>query len=217
MVLKVKYFDSVARLKAKYQESGKVVGRPDYIVLLFKGKELDDETTLGEHGISSGSVIVHIEPSHDPFRGINYRQLADSLAIQHRHMDENLRMLKQENIWAPDAEGTVRSLGLDHSLVNMPSPDSSSGRARGTGSSRSFCNQISVSVNALIFHVLPRMEGRWNGEMTVLPASQQDGTQVCASEILFREEERVWSQRQTVTTINGITTTHVSLLELSMK
>lgn len=53
--------ESIAGVKAAYQESGKAVGHPEYIVLLHKGKELADEKTLGELGITSGDVLVQIE------------------------------------------------------------------------------------------------------------------------------------------------------------
>ena len=82
---------------------------------------------------------------------------------------------------------------------------------RTSASSRSFVNQISVVVNGAIFHLLQRMEGRWNGEMTAIPP-QDEGTQVCSSELLFREEEAVWSQRQMRTTIVGITTAYVGII-----
>lgn len=52
--------ESIAGVKAAYQESGKAVGHPEYIVLLHKGKELADEKTLGELGITSGDVLVQI-------------------------------------------------------------------------------------------------------------------------------------------------------------
>jgi hypothetical protein len=50
------------------------------------------------------------------------------------------------------------------------------------------------------------MEGRWNGELTNVP-SQEDGNQVCSNDLIFREEEGVWSQRQTRTTISGLAMT----------
>ena len=96
----VKHTDSVALLKAKYQASGKCSS--DYIVLLQKGKELEDERTLGEQGVTDGAILIHIEAAHQPFRGVNYRQLAHSLAIRRRHNDQNMKMLQQDNIWAPD-------------------------------------------------------------------------------------------------------------------
>ena len=55
-------FPLFSACQAAYQESGKLVaGHPNYILLLHKGKELPDEKTLGELGITDGDVLVHIE------------------------------------------------------------------------------------------------------------------------------------------------------------
>lgn len=75
------------------------------------------------------------------------------------------------------------------------------------------------------------MEGRWNGELATIPAGDE-GTQVCSYDLIFRDDEGevllhygraddpvkppltlfvvlpgVWSQRQSRTTINGLTLT----------
>ena len=48
--------------QAAYQESGKcVTGHPNYILLLHKGRELPDEKSLAELGITEGDVLVHID------------------------------------------------------------------------------------------------------------------------------------------------------------
>lgn len=72
-------------------------------MFLFRGKELEDEKTLGECGVSDGSILVHIEATHKPYHRVNYRMISDSLARRRQHQDDNLRMLRQENIFAPDA------------------------------------------------------------------------------------------------------------------
>ncbi|KAJ8523041.1 hypothetical protein ON010_g17625 [Phytophthora cinnamomi] len=48
------------------------------------------------------------------------------------------------------------------------------------------------------------MEGRWNGELTTVP-EQEEGSQVCSNDLVFRDDEGVWSQRQSRTTMSGLT------------
>ena len=74
------------------------------------------------------------------------------------------------------------------------------------GAGRAFFNQLSVRVNGCSFHVLPSMEGRWNGELATIPP-QDEGSQVCSNELMFRDDEGVWSQRQSRTTMSGLTST----------
>lgn len=47
--------------QAAYQENTAESGHAKFILLLHKGKELPDEKTLGELGITDGDVLVHIE------------------------------------------------------------------------------------------------------------------------------------------------------------
>lgn len=47
--------------QAAYQENTAESGQAKFILLLHKGKELPDEKTLGELGITDGDVLVHIE------------------------------------------------------------------------------------------------------------------------------------------------------------
>jgi uncharacterized ubiquitin-like protein YukD len=47
--------------QAAYQENTTESGHAKFILLLHKGKELPDEKTLGELGITDGDVLVHIE------------------------------------------------------------------------------------------------------------------------------------------------------------
>ena len=42
-------------------DSGKCRGHPNLILLLHKGKEVPDEKTLAELGITDGDTLVHIE------------------------------------------------------------------------------------------------------------------------------------------------------------
>ncbi|ETV68521.1 hypothetical protein, variant 2 [Aphanomyces astaci] len=211
--------ESIAAVKASYQKSGKVQGRADYIVLLHKGKELQDEKSIAEHGISDGAVLVHIETLHEPFHGVNYAHLADAIKQRRLHEHSNLRMMQQDNIWAAGEDGTVHQLGFDRSIISRmsvkpsaPPPPKASGRT--------FFNQLSVLVNGCSYHVLPSMEGRWNGELTSIPP-HEEGTQVCSSELAYREEGSfmsfvlkslivllgAWHLRQMRTSISGLTTT----------
>lgn len=59
--LRLSVCDRTTTLQAEYLESGKNVGHPNYILLLHKGKELPDEKSLAELGITDGDVLVHIE------------------------------------------------------------------------------------------------------------------------------------------------------------
>ncbi|RHY86897.1 hypothetical protein DYB37_006111 [Aphanomyces astaci] len=95
--------ESIAAVKASYQKSGKVQGRADYIVLLHKGKELQDEKSIAEHGISDGAVLVHIETLHEPFHGVNYAHLADAIKQRRLHEHSNLRMMQQGRQLTPSS------------------------------------------------------------------------------------------------------------------
>ncbi|CAK4073456.1 unnamed protein product [Aphanomyces euteiches] len=202
--------DSIAAVKAAYQKSGKVLGRADYIVLLHKGKELQDEKSIAEHGISDGAVLVHIETLHEPFHGVNYELLADAIKQRRMHEQANVRMMQQDNIWAAGEDGTVHQLGFDKSIISrMSAKPTAPPPAKASG--RTFFNQMSVLVNGCSYHVLPSMEGRWNGELTSIP-SQEEGTQVCSSELVYREEG-VWHLRQMRTSISGLTTTQYSWIK----
>lgn len=63
---------------------------------------MDDERTLGELGITDKAVLVHLSSTHEPYHGVDYDKLAKSVAARRHHQDENLRMMQQENLWAPD-------------------------------------------------------------------------------------------------------------------
>ncbi|GAB9463047.1 hypothetical protein Gpo141_00000523 [Globisporangium polare] len=191
---------------AEYLESGKNVGHPNYIVLLHKGKELPDEKSLAELGITDGDVLVHIEAAHEPFRPLNYKALAQSIKTRRRHEEANLKMMKEDNIWAAGQDGTVHRLGLEKSLISTSTPKSPQFVPIKSTSGRVFFNQMSVRVNGCSFHVLPGMEGRWNGELATVPAAEE-GNQVCSYDLIFRDDEGVWSQRQSRTTISGLTLT----------
>ncbi|OQR99926.1 hypothetical protein THRCLA_06337 [Thraustotheca clavata] len=203
--------DSIAGVKAAYQKSGKVQGRLDYIVLLYRGKELQDEKSIAECGITEGAVLVHIETLHEPFRPVNYSLLADAIQQRHMHEQANLKMLQQDNIWAAGEDGTMHQLGFDKSIISRASPKSTP-MPRQKSSGRTFFNQVSVLTNGCSYHVLPSMEGRWNGELESIP-SQDEGTQVCSCELTFREEEGVWNLRQMRTSISGLTTTQHSWIK----
>ncbi|TYZ61540.1 hypothetical protein PybrP1_006864 [[Pythium] brassicae (nom. inval.)] len=170
--------ESIAGVKAEYLDSGKNVGHPNYILLLHKGKELPDEKSLAELGITDGDVLVHIETSVDG----------------------------GDNIWAAGQDGTVHRLGLEKSLISTSAPKTPQFVPIKSTPGRAFFNQMSVRVNGCSFHVLPSMEGRWNGELATIPAGDE-GTQVCSYDLIFRDDEGVWSQRQSRTTINGLTLT----------
>ena len=53
------------------------------------------------------------------------------------------------------------------------------------------------------------MEGRWNGEVATVP-STEEGPQVISDELYFREADGFWSQRQSTTSILGMSSTSVS-------
>uniref|UniRef100_K3W9Y8 Ubiquitin-like domain-containing protein n=1 Tax=Globisporangium ultimum (strain ATCC 200006 / CBS 805.95 / DAOM BR144) TaxID=431595 RepID=K3W9Y8_GLOUD len=203
--------ESIASVKAQYLESGKNVGHPNYILLLHKGKELPDEKSLAELGITDGDVLVHIEAAHEPFRPLNYKALAQAIKTRRRHEEANLKMMKEDNIWAAGQGkmtlyGTVHRLGLEKSLISTSNAKSPQFVPIQPTSGRAFFNQMSVRVNGCAFHVLPSMEGRWNGELATVPA-QDEGNQVCSYDLIFRDDEGVWSQRQSRTTISGLTST----------
>ncbi|KAF1773419.1 Ubiquitin-related domain [Phytophthora cactorum] len=195
--------ESVAGVKAAYQESGE---NANFILLLHKGKELPDEKTLAELGITDGDVLVHIEAAHQPFHPLNYKLLAESIKNRRKHEDNNMQMLKEDNIWAAGSDGTVHRLGMEKSIIsrslNGSLPPHFSTKKAGSG--RAFFNQLSVRVNGCSYHVLPSMEGRWNGELTTIPP-QDEGSQVCSNDLIFRDDEGVWSQRQSRTTMSGLT------------
>lgn len=198
--------ETIAGVKATYQDSGKNVWHPNFIVLLHKGKELADEKTLAELGITDGDVLVHLEPAHEPFRPVNYKQLAEAIRTRRKHEDANLKMMKEDNIWAASSDGTVHRLGLEKSIISTNGAKSPHFGPAKKASGRTFFSQLSVRVNGSTFHVLPALEGRWNGELTTVPAAEEGG-QVCSTDLVFRDEEGVWSQRQSRTTISGLTST----------
>ncbi|KAG6622671.1 Ubiquitin domain [Phytophthora cinnamomi] len=198
--------ESVAGVKAAYQEGATSDAPNNFILLLHKGKELPDEKTLAQLGITDGDVLVHIEAAHQPFHPLNYKLLAESIKTRRKHEDSNLQMLKEDNIWAAGADGTVHRLGMEKSIIsrslNGSLPPHFAPKKVGAG--RAFFNQLSVRVNGCSYHVLPSMEGRWNGELTTVP-EQEEGSQVCSNDLVFRDDEGVWSQRQSRTTMSGLT------------
>ncbi|DBA03749.1 TPA: hypothetical protein N0F65_004166 [Lagenidium giganteum] len=211
--------ESIAGVKAAYQESGKCsMGHPNYIMLLHKGKELQDDKSLAELGITDGDVLVHIEAPHEPFRPVNYKVLAQSIKNRRRHEDANMKMMQEDNIWAAGQDGTVHRLGLEKSLVSCSTnggnqshhfaPKKASTFFRGTARYQLY----HFENDSLLTLHLDSMEGRWNGELATLPP-QEEGSEVCANDLIFRDDEGVWSQRQTRTTISGLTTTYHSWLK----
>ncbi|CAH0473731.1 unnamed protein product [Peronospora belbahrii] len=199
-------FESVAGVKAAYQENGGNANHPNFILLLHKGKELPDEKTLAELGITDGDVLVHIEAAHQPFHPLNYKLLAENIKTRRKHEDANMQMLKEDNIWAAGSDGTVHRLGMEKSIISRSLKDSLPPHfgKKNLGSGRAFFNQLSVRVNGCNYHVLPSMEGRWNGELATIPP-QDEGSQVCSNDLIFRDDEGVWSQRQSRTTMSGLT------------
>ena len=87
--------ESVAGVKAAYLENGDNVGHPNFISLLHKGKELPDEKTLAELGITDGDVLVHLEVAQQPFHPLNYKVLAESIKNRRKHEEVNMQMLKE--------------------------------------------------------------------------------------------------------------------------
>ncbi|CAI5731985.1 unnamed protein product [Hyaloperonospora brassicae] len=198
--------ESIAGVKAAYLEHGENVGHPNFISLLHKGKELSDEKTLAELGITDGDVLVHMEVAHQPFHPLNYKVLAESIKNRRKHEEVNMQLLKEDNIWAAHSDGTVHRLGMEKSIISRSLNSSlpSHFAKQNVGAGRAFFNQLSVRVNGCSFHVLPSMEGRWNGELATIPP-QEEGSQVCSNELAFRDDEGVWSQRQSRTTMSGLT------------
>ncbi|POM77202.1 Hypothetical protein PHPALM_5446 [Phytophthora palmivora] len=170
------------------------------------GKELPDEKTLAELGNTDGDVLGHIEAAHQPFHPLNYKLLAESIKNRRKHEDSNMQMLKEDNIWAAGSDGTVHRLGMEKSIIsrslNGSLPSHFGSKKAGPG--RAFFKQDLVRVNGEREHVLPSMEGRWNGELTTIPP-QEEGSQVCSNDLVFRDDEGVWSQRQSRTTMSGLT------------
>lgn len=211
--LEINPYESIAAVKALYQDSGKCLSNPSNIIsLLYKGKELEDEKTLAESHITDGAILINIPSQKDSFRSVNYKKLADSIRTKKQHEVNIRRMMQQDNIWATDEDGVLHRLGYDQSLISKMKNRSfgntkskiHSSKPKWELHTRTFFNQLAVRVNGNTYHVIPCMEGRWNGEVFATP-SDEISSQVCATELLYREEEGVWSQRQTRTSLNGYT------------
>ena len=169
----VDHNDSIAHVKALYQNSGKCTPTAKHIVLMYKGKELQDELTLGEQGIGDKSILIHIESSNEPYHTINYKDVAENINAKRHLQKEAMKRMQHEDIWTTDEHGACHSLGETKSLIR--SPPISSPLKGGQNSTllkkhvflrmiiieyletvRSFFNEVSVSVMGSIFHVLPR-------------------------------------------------------------
>ena len=68
--LRVKRTDLIAAVKYNYINTGKCE-TPDYIVLQYNGKELDDLTTVWENEIQPDSVLFHTYTNITPFTKIS--------------------------------------------------------------------------------------------------------------------------------------------------
>ncbi|RLN90178.1 hypothetical protein BBJ28_00014399 [Nothophytophthora sp. Chile5] len=177
--------ESVAGVKAAYQDSGENSGHPNFILLLHKGKELPDEKTLAELGITDGDVLVHIEAAHQPFHPLNYKVLADSIKNRRKHEEANMQMLKED--------GTVHRLGMEKSIISRSVNGSASqhfsskkGLARWMWLVRMGRKRVANDITYVV--VCCSMEGRWNGELTTMPV-QDEGSQVCSNDLVFRDDE----------------------------
>ena len=74
----VKRTDLIAEVKQKYIDSGKCIS-PDYIVLYYKGKELNDHTTVMENDLRENSTVFHKYTNITPFSKVDYKELAKNI------------------------------------------------------------------------------------------------------------------------------------------
>jgi len=59
------------------------------------------------------------------------------------------------------------------------------------------------------FRLIHRMEGRWNGETTVICPGQEPDVRVVSTELVFMAKEGRWRERQSLTDSSGLTSTQL--------
>lgn len=106
----------------------------------------------------------------------------------------------------------------------------SAGRGSGVAppqvpSSRIFRQLYIAQVGRHQFKLLHRMEGRWHGEATVqvlqptsavvAPTSSMHDVRVCATELTWNDRAGRWHERQSLTSVGGMSHSHSLLLEPS--
>lgn len=74
---------------------------------------------------------------------------------------------------------------------------------------RELKNLYIAQVGRFHFKTMHRMEGRWNGEATVLGASSGSEHRVVSVDLRFDDDERRWVERQTLTSSSGLATTQI--------
>ena len=76
--IKVKRTDLIAEVKQKYIDTGKCIS-PDYVVLYYNGKELNDHTTVMENDLRENATVFHKYTNIAPFSKVDYKELAKQI------------------------------------------------------------------------------------------------------------------------------------------
>lgn len=206
----------VAKVKATYVEKLQATQHrePNYVVLVHNGVVLEDDKQLRDYKIHDGATLLDIEPATMPYSKVDYHKLAEEIKEKQgaNQEKESWDRLRTENVWAADTEGHMHNLTEESrefggQIIRIdPSQRIPQPSADLPAHGRRFHSHYSIRVGTCIFNVLPRMEGRWNGEVIAVPSATEE-VQVCSAELLFNEQQGAWVFRQSRTVQSGLTTT----------
>lgn len=218
--------DTIARVKARYIMKYNVTYN-GYIYFQYKGIELLDDHTLADYDIIDGMSILHQLYRMPSYGAIDYTSLAGKFEIERQWSkgDEWKKypaVFKRstKNIWASVPESNDTTLISKPPAINggrgyRASPHHRSSKDSET-KTRSFKHVYVANVNGFTFQVLHRMEGRWNGEMSIIDAgfySTPPEVNVWTLSLEFDAKLNCWHERQSITNSRGLTTATKFLLK----
>ena len=171
--LRVKRTDLIAAVKYNYIKTGKCE-TPDYIVLQYNGKELDDLTTVWENDIQPDSVIFHTYANITPFTKIDYGQVAENARAEalkkkdynHAGFDPHYGVWdyswEKGSEWESYPTVLVSSMEENQSAIIPKQPPFNPMQNANTYPGRVFKSMIVSSVGGFLFETIHRLEGTWS-------------------------------------------------------
>eukprot|EP01029_Cantina_marsupialis_P030876 TRINITY_DN8571_c0_g1_i1.p1 TRINITY_DN8571_c0_g1~~TRINITY_DN8571_c0_g1_i1.p1 ORF type:complete len:328 (+),score=80.07 TRINITY_DN8571_c0_g1_i1:57-1040(+) len=207
--------DCVAKIKCVYVDSGKCLGREDFIELMFKNKKMEDTQRISAYGVKEGDVLVHTIVGFTSYAPQKYKKITEEFEKEHEHDIE--QDVFNEKTWNPewsrgeewrnfpnvivdDVWGTEENPSKENQLIkrsSIPPP-------KLIGESRELVCQYITRVNGCHVNVLHRMEGRWNGDFVIHSQDGRNDKAVGSSTLIFDRERVAWSKTESITHADGI-------------
>ena len=171
--LRVKRTDLIAAVKSNYINTGKCE-TPDYIVLQYNGKELDDLTTVWENDIQPDSVLFHTYTNITPFTKIDYVRVTENARAEalkkkdynHAGFDPHYGVWdyswEKGSEWESYPTVLVSSPEENQSALIPKQPPFNPMQNANTYPGRVFKSMIVSSVGGFLFETIHRLEGTWS-------------------------------------------------------